>query len=384
MQPVLHRFVVQRPKYEVAQGDLLDWLAAAHAQSEATLKSLDSDEKAVFHQRLRKVLGRCACPPDKIAHRASVLSEATDVGWSDKALYQLCTHPHGQNLSRRTQIFAEVADDYFRDTYRAETEPPSDLIHVTCTGYVSPSGAQRLVAERGWDTRVTHAYHMGCYAAFPALRLAAGALALPAAVAGPRPLGPRVDIVHTEMCSLHLDPSRHELEQLVVQSLFADGLIRYSVSPAERGRGLRLLALDERILPGTSESMSWRSSEWGMQMTLSRHVPEQIAAALRPFVASLYRHASLGLDSLKGSIFAVHPGGPKIIDRVGEVLELGDHQLVASREVLRDFGNMSSATLPHIWQRLLADRAVAAGTLVASLAFGPGLTVCGALFEVQG
>jgi len=79
----------------------------------------------------------------------------------------------------------------------------------------------------------------------------------------------------------------------------------------------------------------------------------------------------------------VHPGGPKIIDRVREVLELDEPQVRASRDVLHDFGNMSSATLPHIWMRLLADPAVPRGTLIPSLAFGPGLTVCGAVFEKQ-
>ncbi len=77
----------------------------------------------------------------------------------------------------------------------------------------------------------------------------------------------------------------------------------------------------------------------------------------------------------------MHPGGPRIIDRVREVLELTDAQVQTSRDVLFDCGNMSSATLPHIWQRLLEDRAVARGTPIVSLAFGPGLTMCGALLE---
>jgi predicted naringenin-chalcone synthase len=47
------------------------------------------------------------------------------------------------------------------------------------------------------------------------------------------------------------------------------------------------------------------------------------------------------------------------------------------------YGNMSSATLPHIWSGLLDDAACLPGTLVASFAFGPGLTVCGALFRKE-
>ena len=93
--------------------------------------------------------------------------------------------------------------------------------------------------------------------------------------------------------------------------------------------------------------------------------------------------AGLGLKDLPRSVCAVHPGGPKIIDRVRDGLELAEPQVAASRAVLRDFGNMSSATLPHVWMRVLADPAVASGTPILSLAFGPGLTICAAVFRKE-
>jgi predicted naringenin-chalcone synthase len=171
------------------------------------------------------------------------------------------------------------------------------------------------------------------------------------------------------------------MEQCVVQSLFADGFIRYSLREADVP-GLEVLALSESILPDSGESMGWSVSDFGMQMTLGRDVPERIAASLRPFVLELYRKAGLDCASLlPRTVFAVHPGGPKIIDRVRDVLELAEAQIQTSRDVLFDYGNMSSATLPHIWQRLLLDPQVRDGTLVLSLAFGPGLTVCGGLFR---
>jgi predicted naringenin-chalcone synthase len=80
-------------------------------------------------------------------------------------------------------------------------------------------------------------------------------------------------------------------------------------------------------------------------------------------------------------VFAVHPGGPRIIDRVRERLELTQAQVQASRDVLFAFGNMSSATLPHVWMQLANDPCVSSGTLIVSLAFGPGLTMCGAMFR---
>jgi predicted naringenin-chalcone synthase len=66
---------------------------------------------------------------------------------------------------------------------------------------------------------------------------------------------------------------------------------------------------------------------------------------------------------------------------VQKLFKLNDEQIASSRAVLFERGNMSSATLPHIWAKILADAGVSPGTHVVSLAFGPGLTVTGALFE---
>jgi len=121
-------------------------------------------------------------------------------------------------------------------------------------------------------------------------------------------------------------------------------------------------------------------ADHGMAMTLGRDVPDHLARSVRGFVLELYRRAGLP-PQLGRTLAAIHPGGPRILDRVREVLELDEAQIAASRDVLRDCGNMSSATLPHIWMRLLDDPTVPSGALVLSLAFGPGLTVCGGLFR---
>ncbi|HET7502831.1 MAG TPA: 3-oxoacyl-[acyl-carrier-protein] synthase III C-terminal domain-containing protein [Kofleriaceae bacterium] len=383
---LLTRFVSTRPPYMMSQAHSLDWLARAHAQSEASLAGLDLPAREAFTERMARLLERVACSTDRIATRGSVLPDFTmfeSDGSVSNLLYDdprappgQAVHPHGRGVTTRVQLFARAVDAYFARQYGGDCDAPDDLIHVTCTGYVAPSGAQKVVAARGWGarTRVTHAYHMGCYAAMPAVRIAAGFLASGSEV---------VDIVHTELCSLHLDPADHRLDQLVVQSLFGDGMIRYSVIADEGGPGLLPLAACEAVIPDSADAMRWVPSEWGMQMALARDVPDRIAKALRGFVLELYRRAELGLDALGRSVFAVHPGGPKILDRVREVLELDPAQVRTSCEVLRDHGNMSSATLPHIWMRLLGDRRVPSGTLIPSLAFGPGLTVAGVLLEKQ-
>jgi predicted naringenin-chalcone synthase len=282
------------------------------------------------------------------------------------AIFHLNRNPKGAGSSTRTGIFVRVVNEVFDRFYREDAEPPQALFHVSCTGYDSPSGAEKVVARKGWgdQTEVYHLYHMGCYAAIPAVRIAQALSTF------------RVDIVHTELCSLHLDPSQHAPEQIVIQSLFADGLIRYSMEkrpesgPKENSFALEFVDSRKVLLDRSENAMTWRTGDHGLEMTLSREVPELIARNLASFVSRLgpYDHDTL---------FAIHPGGPRIVDQIQEMLELNDAQVIASRKVLRERGNMSSATLPHIWKEILEDENVAEGTRIISLAFGPGLTLCG-------
>ncbi len=377
---ILGGFSVRRPRFEIAQSRALHWLGDIHVEAQTTSESLNASEQALFSTRIRKLIERCACGPAQIGSRGHVTPDLGSTSYESSQLYDVTRHPHGLGTAARSRVFAEVVNAYFDAEFEDEGVAPGELIHVTCTGYVAPSGAQRLVANKGWRTHVTHAYHMGCYAAFPAIRMAAGQLSVPSAFA-PNGAEKRVDIVHTELCTLHLDPTQHSAEQCVVQSLFGDGFVRYSLRSDSDGPGLEVLALSERILPGTAQSMGWATGDFGMHMTLARDVPDHIASALRPFVSELLEQSGLGLAELQRAVVAVHPGGPKIIDRVREVLELSEAQVAASRGVLFAYGNMSSATLPHVWQQILEDDAVAVGTPILSLAFGPGLTVCGGVFR---
>ena len=86
-------------------------------------------------------------------------------------------------------------------------------------------------------------------------------------------------------------------------------------------------------------------------------------------------------SAVVAALFAIHPGGPRIIDELAELLALRPRQVEASNAVLRDHGNMSSATLPHVWKAILEDAEVPAGTWVVALAFGPGLTIAGAILR---
>ncbi len=186
-------------------------------------------------------------------------------------------------------------------------------------------------------------------------------------------LGKKVDIVHTEMCSLHLDPAVHSPEQMVVQTLFADGHIKYTCDANVSGRRFDIQKIKEQIIPDSVNDMTWTPAAHGMQMSLSKEVPEKIKGHLPGFVRELESDHSKVL-------FAIHPGGPKIIDLIQQQLELTDEQIYFSRKILRERGNMSSSTLPHIWKEILESDYQGK---VISLAFGPGLTIFGSVCEAR-
>ncbi len=380
----LEGFAVQLPPFHRPQEEGLEWLAAAHARAAVTASGRD-DELPMWHERMSRLAQRYSCPAEHIGWRRSELGDFMHTDWPRMRIFNLHENPRGRGLSVRNRFFAETANRVVQCLFAGASCPPSDLLHVSCTGYASPSAIQRLIESKKWNlrTQATQVYHMGCYAALPALRIAAGLLSNRSGSAVPR-----AEIVHTELCTLHFDPGDHSPEQLIVQSLFADGHIRYAlvpgdapVAPAENGR-FELLSVREEIVPDSLDDMTWVLSEWGFRMTLSRDVPGRVAASLPRFLSGLFCGAGLNYENeAGGALFAVHPGGPRILDSVRELLCLREDQVALSREVLFRRGNMSSATLPHIWMAVAGDAGVAPATLVVSLAFGPGLTVAGALFR---
>jgi predicted naringenin-chalcone synthase len=288
-------------------------------------------------------------------------------------------------LHVRMQQYEKTVAKIFKDFYSDNKKIPDDIIHVSCTGYLSPSPPQKFISEIGWPTAVTHAYHMGCAGAFPALRMASGFLATKNFYADKT----QIDIVHTELVSLHSGaPSATDvLETLVIQSLFGDGVIKYSLhADAENltTSGMRILSFYEKVLPNSLDEMTWHLFSDRFRMTLTNKIPMLIANVVKSFSQKLCEIAGVSLENEKDNIiFAIHPGGPKIIELVQTELNLSDQQLKFSYEILRDFGNMSSATLPHIWQRILNDNEIKPHTKIISLGFGPGLTAYGMLTEVQ-
>ncbi|MBA2667808.1 MAG: type III polyketide synthase [Trueperaceae bacterium] len=267
-----------------------------------------------------------------------------------------------------------------------EADAITQLITVSCTGFHAPGTDDHLVRALGLSPS-TERYHlgfMGCYAAFPALRMAnAFCRADPDAV---------VLIVCVELCTLHLAPTR-EVDSILSTSVFADGAAAAVVSARDlRGEQLplELLATSSALTVDGRQDMAWTIGDHGFDMVLTSYVPRVLEAEIATALAPLLERAGVTQDEV--ARWAVHPGGRAILDKVAIGLGLDRCALAASRDVLADAGNMSSATVLFVLERLTtspgqggawsSDRRAEVGELIASFAFGPGLTVDSAIFKV--
>ena len=149
---VLTRFTSTRPRYVVSQEQSLDWLARAHAGAQALRAGLETADRERFARKIARLLDRVGGASGAIATRASVLPDFASGDGGATVLYDTAqvgsgSYPRGKGASARLEVFTRAVDDYFAAEYAGEEDAPDDLIHVTCTGYVSPSGAQKLVAR---------------------------------------------------------------------------------------------------------------------------------------------------------------------------------------------------------------------------------------------
>ena len=243
------------------------------------------------------------------------------------------------------------------------------LIVTTCTGFSAPGVDLDLVARCGLNTAVerTMIGFMGCYAAITALKLARHIVRADSDA--------RVLIVNIEVCTLHLKHTV-KLEKLLSFCLWGDGCAAALVTAEPSG--IRLDRFHAIVSPEGRGLMTWDIEDDGFDMFLSGQVPAAIQEILVEHVRDVLQDASVRDVRL----WAIHPGGRSVLDAVERALHLSPEALMDSRAVLRDSGNMSSATVMFVIERML--RTAQAGLLGCAMAFGPGLTAETMMFETVG
>jgi predicted naringenin-chalcone synthase len=240
------------------------------------------------------------------------------------------------------------------------------LVVCSCTGYVTPGLDILLARDLGLAAGCQRLFvgHMGCYAALPGLATATDFVTVH---------GRPAVLLCAELASLHLQAPTMETSQMVAHALFSDAAAAVVVTAG--GPGYRVLRVASLTDPSTADHMTWDVTDLGFRMGLSPRVPDVLAGHVGGFVAGLLAGAGLHISDVEG--WAVHPGGPHILDVVQRELALPPDALAESRRVLAGHGNCSSPTVVLILDEL---RRLGRRTVVV-MAFGPGLTLYAALLR---
>lgn len=326
----------------------------------AAARIADPRERALF-ERMAERAG--------IAHRWSVLPPTARGGSpvADDGFYAGMS----PGTAARMAVYAQAAPKLALEAIAklGDLGRVSHLVVASCTGFVAPGVDQIIADALGLgDVERTLVGFMGCYAAAAALRTAHHIVrSEPAA---------RVLVVTVELSSLHLQYAT-TLEPLLAELQFGDGAAAALVTAQPVGFGIA--APFAVALPDSGELIQWAIGDNGFKMVLSGEVPGRIGAALRDPEVLARILGGWRVDEVDA--WAVHAGGRSILDAVERALELGPDRLAASRRVLNDFANMSSATLMFVLRDLLADPGAKRGVAIA---FGPGLAAEGFRFERAG
>lgn len=316
--------------------------------------------------RARKLFERMAARSG-IAHRWSVLPAAA-MGASPiehGGFYHGDPFP---GTAARMEVYAATAPDLALQAIarlgdRAELAGITHIVVASCTGFVAP-GIDQIIARRlGLTPSVERLLvgFMGCYAAVAALRSARHVVR-----SDPQA---RVLVVCVELCTLHLQ-STDQIEPLLAMLQFGDGAAAALVTADPQG-----FAIDQPFattLPESHDLIRWNITDTGFVMHLSGEVPNRIAHALADRAVAEAATGGRAPAELDG--WAVHAGGRSILDAVQNAFQLAPDALDVSRRVLADYGNMSSATLMFVLEKLLDGPRVTQGL---ALAFGPGLAAEG-------
>ncbi|MES2276959.1 MAG: type III polyketide synthase [Bacteroidota bacterium] len=252
------------------------------------------------------------------------------------------------------------------------------LITVSCTGMYAPGLDIDLVERLGLNTTTerTCINFMGCYGAINALKSADYICR-----ASPNA---KVLVVSVELCTLHFQ-KENTLDNWVANSIFSDGaaavLVENTAQRLSNKPCLQLKNFYAEFLPQAKNEMGWYVGNTGFEMRLTSKVSKLIRNNIGGVFERLKKNISND-NIVHFDAYAIHPGGRKILEAVEEALDLPEESNAFAYEVLQQYGNMSSATILFVLQKVLQST-IKSDQQILSFAFGPGLTVEGMVLKTQ-
>ena len=288
-----------------------------------------------------------------------------------------CTQ-HRLKLYQHTA--AEIATEAARNCLQLlpELSPVqiTHLITVSCTGMHAPGIDIELVEKLGLNRNIerTCINFMGCYGAINALKVADYICRAED--------NATVLVVCIELCTLHFQ-KENTLDNWVANSLFSDGaaavIVEKSHQKNNHRSSLKLKTFYSEFVPEAHNEMGWYVGNMGFEMKLTSKVSKMIKNHIAPITEKLLKKAELSLQDI-GS-FAVHPGGKKILEASEIALGIPEKANLFAYDTLRDYGNMSSATVLYVLKKTMEDSEAIKGGNILGFAFGPGLTVESLILE---
>ena len=274
------------------------------------------------------------------------------------------------NINKRMDLFFKVAPPMCFHAIRNcivnenELQSITHLITVSCTGMAAP-GLDLIVMEQlnlPNNTHRTSVNFMGCYAVFHALKMADAFCK-----ANPKN---KVLIVSVELCTLHFQ-NTFSMENVAANLLFADGAAACIISNESTfENAIEINAFFSQVLINGKNDMAWHISDTGFLMTLSAFIPQLIESGIGNLLKGILQEAKLNKTEVQN--WAIHPGGRKIIETIQKELKLTNENVAASFNVLKNYGNMSSATILFVLNKMQTENRK--GNVFAC-GFGPGLTL---------
>lgn len=271
---------------------------------------------------------------------------------------------------------AKYAAENCFDNSQINKKDITHLIVISCTGIYAPGLDIELIENLGLKSNIqrTGVNFMGCYAAFNGMKVADNICR-----ANPEA---NVLMISLELCTIHFNPHT-DIENILVNTLFSDGAAAIIVQSSQySAAGFQIEKFHCDLAPESKSEMTWDIDNHGFDMKLSPRVPLTIRQGIEKLCLNLLEEEEFKQEHI--DIYAIHPGGRKILEVIEEKLHIPTEKNWAAYQVLEQFGNMSSPTilfvLKAIWDQITAEDN---DKNVLSFAFGPGLTLESMLLKVK-
>ena len=251
------------------------------------------------------------------------------------------------------------------------------LITISCTGFFAPGLDYYLIDRFKFPASVkrTNIGFMGCAASLIGFNTVLESMSQIRNAHG------KTLLVSVELCSLHLqtEPTR---DNILANMIFADGCAAALFDHSKNTTpGLDILSTSSHLFSNSAEYMGWKIGNSGFEMMLSSELPKIILSEAAPVLKKILAEQNISSDSI--THWALHPGGRAILDALQNGMGISDEKMIPSRTVLKNYGNLSSASILFVLKELMKNTVLNNGEMVCAVAFGPGLTMETAILKVH-